>query len=329
MNSTNKSISSAQALFAIDGVKIRTIRESQKLTQLYVATSLGITVDTVSRWENGRSPNIKLENAEKLAEVLAISLDEIAGEVEPDKAEKQTASSTAPPAPELVQTPQSPGETGDPEGGRTRHIGRLISLALVVAMVVLVLLWWRSNPSSLPLTAQRLLPRYASPQQPFPVIIEVNCPADKPLSLVVKEYLPRGSRLLAAVPSFFASNSASGQIKWLSQSSGSAKRFFAYLVQPSAVNKPGDRLRFVGEVTGKALAAGPLTIGGANEVVISASHWADSNGDGVIDDEEILTIYNSFAIFEKLGINLDEIQQIWASKGYRWDEEKNAYVGIR
>lgn len=77
MSESRPPITPLLSSFAIDGGKIKAIRESKKLTQLYIATCLGVTVDTVSRWKNGRSPNIKLENAEKLAEVLEIPLTEI------------------------------------------------------------------------------------------------------------------------------------------------------------------------------------------------------------------------------------------------------------
>ena len=34
---------------AVDGTKLRTIREGKKLTQLYVASVVGVTTDTISR----------------------------------------------------------------------------------------------------------------------------------------------------------------------------------------------------------------------------------------------------------------------------------------
>ena len=46
----------------IDGSKVRAIREAKGLTQLYVATAVEVTTDTVSRWENKRYPSVKKEN---------------------------------------------------------------------------------------------------------------------------------------------------------------------------------------------------------------------------------------------------------------------------
>ena len=61
----------------IDGARIRRIREEKGLTQLYVATVVGVTTDTISRWENRRYPNIKKENAVKLAEALETRMADI------------------------------------------------------------------------------------------------------------------------------------------------------------------------------------------------------------------------------------------------------------
>ena len=45
---------SAQAIVPLDGLRARKIRETKKLTQLYVANVVGVTTDTISRWENNR-----------------------------------------------------------------------------------------------------------------------------------------------------------------------------------------------------------------------------------------------------------------------------------
>ena len=62
---------------AIDGAKIKSLRETKKLTQLYVASVVGVTTDTISRWENNRYPTIKRDNAEKLASALEVELADI------------------------------------------------------------------------------------------------------------------------------------------------------------------------------------------------------------------------------------------------------------
>jgi len=90
----------------------------------------------------------------------------------------------------------------------------------------------------------------------------------------------------------------------------------------------GARLTFNGEVIVEGNLARTQVIAGADSLVITNYHWADTNRDWVIDDAEILTIYNSFEVMQDLGVNIDEIRQIWASKGYRWDEAVEKFVEI-
>ncbi|MHB8765688.1 MAG: helix-turn-helix domain-containing protein, partial [Deferrisomatales bacterium] len=61
----------------LDGDRIRTLREDKGLTQLYVAEVAGVSVATVSRWENNRTPAVKRENAEALAQALEVEVDQI------------------------------------------------------------------------------------------------------------------------------------------------------------------------------------------------------------------------------------------------------------
>ncbi|MCI5224192.1 MAG: XRE family transcriptional regulator, partial [Candidatus Electrothrix sp. AR4] len=79
MNPQQQSIS-PQATVAINGPKIRQLRTEQDLTQLYVATECEVAVETVSRWELS-SPNIKLANATKLADLFGVSLEKITSRV--------------------------------------------------------------------------------------------------------------------------------------------------------------------------------------------------------------------------------------------------------
>src|SRR6266545_5345999 len=76
-NPADKTEKSPLPVVAIDGVKIKAIREIKKLTQLYVASVVGVTTDTISRWENNRYPTIKRDNAEKLASALEVELADI------------------------------------------------------------------------------------------------------------------------------------------------------------------------------------------------------------------------------------------------------------
>ena len=87
----------------IDGSRVRALREQKGLTQLYIATAVDVTTDTVSRWENKRYPTIKKENALKLADALEVDLGALLDR--DDATEPAPARTTAQPAPEPVAEP--------------------------------------------------------------------------------------------------------------------------------------------------------------------------------------------------------------------------------
>ena len=73
----DNSFSGPMSMVRIDGAKIKQLREQQGLTQLYLATAVEVTTDTISRWENRRYPSIKRDNGLKLAEALNVQLEEL------------------------------------------------------------------------------------------------------------------------------------------------------------------------------------------------------------------------------------------------------------
>lgn len=311
MNDSKVFSSAAPACLAIDGSKIKSIREAKKLTQLYVATCLGVTVDTISRWENGRSPNIKLENAEKLAEVLEISLAEIGARAASPEIPTDGAPADATPA----VAPQ-----------RLKPWWPLIPVGL---LLVLTYFQFSAPHSAAPqLSASRLLPQHASPSQPFPVLIKVQATGPLPLSFILKEFLPPGCQVLAGHPALLAPQQSHGAIKWLSSAEGEAPLYFAYLARTAPELTVGGQLIFQGEVMVQGQQTTRLPISGSTTLAITPFHWADSNQDLRIDDAEILTIFNAFAVLQALGVDIDEIRQIWAGQGYRWDNGAGKFVVI-
>jgi len=55
-------------MMRISDAKLRTLHEQQELTQLYLATTIEVTTETISRWERSNTSNIKKDNGKKLAE---------------------------------------------------------------------------------------------------------------------------------------------------------------------------------------------------------------------------------------------------------------------
>lgn len=308
MNDSKAFSPSPTSCLAIDGSKIKLIRETKKLTQLYVATCLGVTVDTISRWENGRSPNIKLENAEKLAEVLEISLAAI---------EDSTATESTP-------CENEPEAGSRPASQKLKPWWPLIPVALL--LIVTYFQFSAPKDTVIQLTASRMLPLHASPNQPFPVLIKVQTNTDLPVSFILKEFLPKGCQALRGVPTLSPPQHQNKIIKWLSSSEDEDPLYFAYLAQTAPDLAEGEHLTFQGEVMVQSQGTYRQEINGNNAITITNSHWADTNQDQRIDDGEILTIYNSFEILQDLGVNIEEISKIWAGKGYRWDTDTANFI---
>ena len=119
----------------VNGDEVRHIRETKALTQLYVAEGVGVSVDTVSRWENNRTQAVRRDNAAALAQALEVPLAEILQEESPQ--------------------PEAPagGDTATPGGPRRRWIvlGAVATLArvLVIAAVTILvggLMWLSGMP---------------------------------------------------------------------------------------------------------------------------------------------------------------------------------------
>lgn len=312
MNKENRTIPSASALFAIDGRKIKSVREKQKLTQLYVATSLGVTVDTISRWENGRSPNIKLENAEKLAEVLGLELADIA--MKPDQPE--------PPPAQQKETGKAIGMRWTQQPVWCWWFAGLV----LVGLSVFLTLRLPASKETARLKVQRLLPPHAALNQPFPVILKVTSQDSTPPSFILKEQVGDNCQVIEGSPAFMVVNKQQRFIKWLSQTHQPGPYYFSYLARSGNETKSGDTLFFKGQA--KATDIGAVQVEGDQSLTIANYHWADANRDYVIDDEEILTLYSSIKVMQELGIDMEEIRRIWASHGYRWDEDTEEFVAL-
>ncbi len=309
----NSTYSGGIAMVKIDGGKVRLLREKKELTQLYVATVVGVTTDTISRWENRRYPTIKKENALKLAEALEVALPEIL--------EREEVTETEGPEKETE-------EEGIAQHGFKEFFTRnsLIILALIVfAGVVAVVGWWYMNKQDVNAVARRILPHHAAPGKPFPVIIEVDAKAENPFSVIIKENMPRGSIMLQGVPPYTAADSNTATMKWIWKIQKD-KTLFAYTAQTDSKLETGMLLQFSGTITLRRREGAAANIGGNNQLEIADYHWADTNEDGRIDDSEILVVYDLISSIEGLDFGQDKIEEIWASSGYRWDKAKREYT---
>ncbi|HEX8961167.1 MAG TPA: XRE family transcriptional regulator, partial [Geobacteraceae bacterium] len=64
-------------------------------------------------------------------------------------------------------------------------------------------------------------------------------------------------------------------------------------------------------------------------VTVAGVQWADKNGDGRIDDDEIMPAYYLTEEMKGLGLDWKTIEAIWSGKGYRWDPRTREFTVIR
>lgn len=314
----------SEPMARIDGDKIRRLRESKGLTQLYLATVVGVTTDTVSRWENRRYPTIKRDNALKLAEALEVEIETILedrGEEEPGTV----------PGPEALEA-EVAGEEKVARAGRRGPKQRLVPLLLVAFLLLPALFyWWRlaDRPEGVgpAITAFRELPPHAPPGRPFPVLLTVTAAGDESFPLILKDTLPPDGAVLGSQPEITSRDGRSNEIKWIGRTTGPTTTF-AYMVGTSAEAMVGRQLTFTGTVTLKEQGNGKGDIQGDSVMVLDTFHWADVNGDNRIDDTEILTVYDRYSDIPGLDFDQDRIDEIWAARGYRWDTAAGDFVVI-
>jgi transcriptional regulator with XRE-family HTH domain len=295
----------------IDGSKVRSLRESKGLTQLYIATVVGVTTDTISRWENKRYPSIKEENAHKLAEALEVPLEQILEKEEEPASLDDTPAITA-------SQPKMP------------RSNRILLWLLALSVVLLLPFIWYSFKQPAPITifAIRLLPPHIPAGQPFPVVIQVTTKQQGPFSLILKEMLPEGCEPIVSAPPFTSFDKKTGSLKWISRTTGLTTTF-VYLAKKLG-NESGAAhdgpLRFNGSVTLRDKKSSETTIAGSLILPLAEYHWADANRDSRVEDAEILAVYDTFSALDNIKYDWQKVDEIWSGDGYYWDEGKQEYI---
>jgi hypothetical protein len=190
----------------------------------------------------------------------------------------------------------------------------------VLTAVAVGWFYLRKTPH-LEITARRILPGQCAQGQPFPVTIEVTGNTTAPLAVIVKEQIPDGMSIQATEPSLPASITKSDTLKWLQKIEG--RVLFTYIATLSRPLSEGQTLS--GSVAAGNSTGDPVGVTGNDSIQVGTHHWADSDGDNVISDKEILSVYDQYGDLEKLGIDVDLIEEIWLGSGYSWNEKKKKY----
>ena len=296
----------------IDGAKIRSLRESKGLTQLYLSTVVGVTTDTISRWENRRYPSIKLENAEKLAHALEVDLVELfeqEGSTDPDVQDEKKN--------ENVHIPNTPL--------KPFRLRPLFAVTVLILAGICLWLYFSPDKSTVTVNADRVLPPHVAPGQTFPVLIRVETSAQVPVTFIMKESFPEGCAASSAIPAFTTVDHNKNNVKWIARAE-TGLQIFAYIVQAPVVAPSRSILQFNGSVTLKQETKKERQVQGASGLTTEPYHWADTNKDNIIDDEEILAVYDIYCDINELRLDIDLIDTIWSEGGYSWNTEEQTYI---
>jgi transcriptional regulator with XRE-family HTH domain len=286
---------------SLDGEAIRRIREEKKLTQLYVAKVVGVTTDTVSRWENNRYPSVRRENAVQLAEALEVPVEDVLRNSEYSNSE----------------------ETSSPSRFSRAYVAASL---LLLGCAIAVFWWWPKTPLPPAVVGERLLPVYAAPLTVIPVRLHLEA-AKSVDGLVLRENFPTGWQLVEASPPPSSLDNVNGMARWIVQQGGVPLQI-SYLLRVGSQSVSG-LVPFRGEVVvsqgGRNSVA---SVGGDTQIRWAPFHWADINGDLMIDDSEALDASVASIEMKKTHLDWATVEKIWDAGGYSFDPVSGVFTPV-
>jgi len=300
----------------VNGNAIRLIREQKGLTQLYLATVVGVTTDTISRWENRRYPTVKLENAKKLAEALEVSLEEL---LEVDAGANEAGGAVA--AQVASEAGPAPGAVGWRQRLLLSRRGLWIGMSggLLIAAAMAILVFSRSG-----IRAVRILPDHTAPHLAFPVLIRVTGAVDAKNTLLIREELLGDCEATGGSDEGVAKQFGKNP-RWIGKLSN-GKAVFLYLVEPGKKLRPDEEIGFSGDLISQEGQRAGDAVGGSTRIVIAPYHWVDSDKNYVISDSEILKAYETYAVPGENLINFTAIEELWLAGKYAWNKKTQTFV---
>lgn len=291
----------------VDGDRIRAVREEKQLTQLYVAEVVGVTVDTVSRWENNRTATVRRENAESLARALETDLDDIIRR-EPPAGTAETAAGDGE-KPAALSAP-----TESPEKGMKKST--FLTVAGLIA-AALISLWIATVLKGVGVSAARRLPPYAPPGSLIPVTVGVKAAEGGRFMVVVREKIPPGWTLVSSVPAQDQGPGSDGVTKWIMELENGSGRVSYILRAPPG--RESSRHVFSGEVAMARERGRPVTTSGPSRIDLEYVHWADEDADFRVDDAEVLSALERMEQLKGQGIDPRDLRALWGAGVYSWD----------
>ena len=298
MNNYDESASTV----CLESAEVKRIREGLQLTQLYVSKVVGVTTDTISRWENNRYPTIRRENALKLAEALEVSLADI------------------------LLKPVAEAVLQEDKGNKKSTAAWMLTATVVLLALIAIFAYNQRLPiSPAAVNGERVLPGFAAPGSVIPVLVALTDRTDNS-GIIAREYFPKGWKLIQANPPTSSLDNVNGVARWIIKA-GDERDRIVYLVQVDSLAKPDSVSRFKGEIVASSQGSqSAVPIQGENEIVVAPIHWADTDGNGHINDGEMLEA--SFTIEDMTGVHIDwnDLEKIWAAGSYVWNKKQGKFL---
>ena len=299
----------------INGSAIREFREQKELTQLYLATVVGVTTDTISRWENKRYPSIKFDNAQRLAEALGVDLEDILEHTDSNQVEEEAV---------FVDKQGLASEKDKPIFTPKRVV--LAGALLFILIGIFAGNYWVKNGQQLTITATRTLPFHTAPNLSFPVIIRLKADHSIDVPILLRETITGRATATAIKTIIHSTMQEYGKDpRWIGRLvQGEAA--FLYMVNPDQGVQLGEQLSFAGDcVSGRVNKKGTQVVG-LNSLRIEMAHWADTDKDLIITDNEILDAYEHYSSPGNIDIDFSDLEILWLAGRYRWNENTRAFI---
>jgi hypothetical protein len=151
------------------------------------------------------------------------------------------------------------------------------------------------------------------------VLIKITGAPAKATGLIIKETIPDKGTIRATSPKVAAGGLKNNQIKWLKKIESAG--LYAYVASVSG--KEEETVIFNGTAAIRGDTESPIT--GNNTIVIGHYHWADTDMDNVISDDEILAVYDKYSEITDIDFDIDLIEEIWLGSEYLWDSASGTF----
>jgi hypothetical protein len=155
------------------------------------------------------------------------------------------------------------------------------------------------------------------------VIIRIKADTEKNLPILVRDEL-NGKGSANGQGSDGEQKDFGKRPRWIGTlKNGQAQ--FLYMVTPDKKSQGENPISFSGEIRSRKDQEIGSAIEGPASVHITPYHWADTNEDYTISDNEILIAYETFSSPGESGIDFSTLEELWLAGQYTWNKTRAAF----